>query len=69
MEAVWGAVKLMFFIYGLAAVLSLIVAWILKILFAAVQAQKARAVARNAAMVAPAAEDAEGDKTATQGSA
>ena len=43
MEAVWSAVKLMFFVYGLAAVLSLIVAWILKLLFAAVQAQKARA--------------------------
>ncbi|MBT3550960.1 MAG: hypothetical protein HOO19_07725 [Rhodospirillaceae bacterium] len=60
MEAVWGAVKLMFFIYGLAAVLSLIVAWILKLLFAAVQAQKARAAA---------AEGTEDDKTASEGSA
>ncbi len=63
MEAVWGAVILMFFIYGLAAVLSLIVAWILKLLFSAVQAQKARATA------ADGAENAEGNKTASEGSA
>ncbi len=60
MEAVWGAFKLMFFIYGLAAVLSLIVAWILKMLFAAVQAQKARATA---------ADGGERDKAASEGSA
>jgi hypothetical protein len=41
-------------------VLSLIVAWILKLLFAAVQAQKARAAA---------AEGTEDDKTASEGSA
>lgn len=60
MEAVWGSVKLMFFIYGLAAVLSLIVAWILKLLFAVVQAQKARAAAADAT---------KDDKTASEGSA
>lgn len=42
MESFPDAVKLMFFVYALAAGLSLAIAWIIKIIFAAVQYQKAR---------------------------
>ena len=37
METVSDAVKFMFFVYGLAAVLSLVIAWIIKMIFVAVQ--------------------------------
>ena len=69
METELGSVKLMFFVYGLAAVLSLIIAWIIKIIFAAVQYQKSRAEARNGG--APETDsEAAGDETpATEGSA
>ena len=48
-ETFWESVKLMLFIYALAAAVSLIVAWIIKLIFAGVQMQKARAEARAAA--------------------
>ena len=37
----------MLFIYGLAAVVSLAVAWMIKLIFTAIQMQKARAEARS----------------------
>ena len=49
MEYFWGSVKLMLFVYALAAVVSLTVAWGIKMIFAGVQMQKARATARAAA--------------------
>ena len=42
MESFADSVKLMFFVYALAAGLSLVIAWIIKIIFAAVKYQKAR---------------------------
>ena len=69
METVSDAVKFMFFVYGLAAVLSLIIAWIIKMIFAAVQFQKARAEARNCGAPETDSEAASGDKPATEGSA
>ena len=44
-ETFWDSVKLMLFIYALAAVVSLIVAWIIKLVFSGIQMQKARAEA------------------------
>ena len=44
-ETFWDSVKLMLFIYALAAVVSLIVAWIIKVVFSGIQMQKARAEA------------------------
>jgi hypothetical protein len=63
METVLGSIKLAFFVYGLAAVLSLVIAWIIKMIFVAVQAQKARAEAKKGA-------DSDGGETpAPEGSA
>ena len=42
MESFPDAVKLMFFVYVLAAGLSLVIAWIIKTIFVVVQYQKAR---------------------------
>ena len=47
MEYFWGSVKLMFFVYALAAVVSLAMAWLMKLIFAVIQKQKKRADARN----------------------
>ena len=69
METELGSVKLMFFVYGLAAVLSLIIAWIIKMIFAAVQFQKARAEARIGGAPETDSEAASDDKPATEGSA
>ncbi len=69
METVMDSVKFMFFVYGLAAVLSLIIAWIIKMIFAAVQFQKARAEARNGGAPETDSESASDDKPATEGSA
>ena len=41
MEDVWGAVKLMLFVYGLGAVVSFLVAWVMKLIFAAVRMRSA----------------------------
>jgi len=45
-ETFWDSVELMLFVYALAAAVSLTVAWILKLIFAGVQRQKAGAEAR-----------------------
>lgn len=50
MESFWGSVKLMLFVYALAAAVSLTVAWSIKMIFAGVKMQKARATARAAAL-------------------
>jgi len=49
MEYFWGSVKLMFFIYALAAVISLIMAWIIRFIFVGIRMQKNHADARNGA--------------------
>ena len=49
-ETVLESIKLMFFIYGLAAVVSLAVAGVIKLIFAGVQMRKARADARSKAV-------------------
>ncbi len=46
MESFWGSVELMIFVYALAAVVSFFIAWIIKLIFAAIKMQKARAEAR-----------------------
>ena len=49
METVGGSIKLMLFIYVSAAVISLATAWIIKLIFFAIQIQKKRAAAQQAA--------------------
>ncbi len=49
MESVLGSVKLMLFIYALAAVISLATAWMIKYIFVVIQMQKKRADARKGA--------------------
>ena len=56
MESFWGSVKLMLFVYALAAAVSLTVAWSIKMIFAGVKMQKARAAARAAALAEPSRE-------------
>ena len=46
MQSVGGAVQIMVFVYALAAVISLVMAWIIKLIFAGIQMQKARAERR-----------------------
>ena len=46
MESFWGSVELMIFIYALAAVVSFFIAWIIKLIFAGIKMQKARAATR-----------------------
>ena len=46
MESFWGSVVLMIFIYALAAIVSYLVACILKLLYTAIEKNKARAEAR-----------------------
>ena len=46
MENFWDSVEIMVFVYALAAVVSYTVAWILKLLYAAIEKNKARAEAR-----------------------
>ena len=46
MESFWGSVVLMVFIYALAAIISYLVACILKLLYTAIEKNKARAEAR-----------------------
>lgn len=43
----------MFFVYALAAVISFAMAWMIKLIFAAIQKQNARAERRKAAAAAP----------------
>jgi len=49
MESFWGSVKLMLFIYALAAAISLITAWVIKYIFVVIRMQKSHADARNSA--------------------
>ena len=53
MESFWDSVEIMVFVYALAAVVSYMVAWILKLLYAAIEKNKARAEARAQAATAP----------------
>ena len=53
MESFWDSVEIMVFVYALAAVVSYMVAWILKLLYAAIEKNKARAEARAQAANAP----------------
>ena len=43
MESFWGSIELMVFIYALAAIVSYLVAWVLKLLYTAIEKNKARA--------------------------
>ena len=43
MENFWGSIELMVFIYALAAIVSYLVAWILKLLYTTIKKNKARA--------------------------
>jgi hypothetical protein len=43
MESFWGSVKLMLFVYALAAAISLITAWMIKYIFVVIRMQKKRA--------------------------
>ena len=45
MESFWGSIELMVFIYALAAIVSYLVAWILKLLYITIEKNKARAEA------------------------
>jgi hypothetical protein len=45
MENVWDATKLMLIVYGMAAVVSFLVAWIIKLTFVAIRMQGGRAKA------------------------
>jgi hypothetical protein len=45
MENVWDATKLMFIIYGMAAAVSFLVAWVIKLTFAAIRMYGARSPA------------------------
>ena len=45
MENVWDATKLMFIIYGMAAVVSFLVAWVIKLTFAAIRMHGGRSEA------------------------
>ncbi len=42
METLSESIKLMFFVYALAAVISLIIAWVLKLAYAGIKMRKAR---------------------------
>ncbi len=57
MESFWGSVELMVLIYALAAVVSYLVAWVLKLLYTVIEKNKARAEAR--AQAASAADGAD----------
>lgn len=54
MESFEGAVKLMLFIYALAAAISLITAWVIKHIFTLIRMQRNRAEARKSAKAADA---------------
>jgi hypothetical protein len=52
MEYFWGSVKLMLVVYALGAVISFLVAWIIRLIFSGIKLQKARADRRNDAPAA-----------------
>jgi hypothetical protein len=47
METVGGAVQIMFFVYAVAAVIALVTAWIIKLIFVAIQFRKNGAAAKH----------------------
>ena len=53
MENVWDATKLMLIVYGMATVVSFLVAWIIKLTFAAIRMQGARGKAPAETRVGP----------------
>jgi hypothetical protein len=61
MENVWDATKLMFIIYGMAAIVSFLVAWVIKLTFAVIRMHGARgAAALESPAPAPAAKPGPG---------
>ena len=46
MEYFWGSVKLMLIVYGLAAFIAMLVAWIIKLIFAGIRRQRVSAAAK-----------------------
>lgn len=50
----------MFFVYALAAVISFAMAWMIKLIFAGIQMQNARAERRKSSAEAPAAPESKG---------
>ncbi len=52
MEYFWGSVKLMLIVYGLAAFIAMLVAWIIKLIFAGIRRQRVSAAAKNDASAA-----------------
>jgi hypothetical protein len=60
MESVGGSIKLMLFVYALAAAISLITAWMIKYIFVVIRMQKSRAEA---------SKNAKGGASPTQGDA
>jgi len=50
MEYFWGSVKLMLIVWGLAAFISFVVAWIMKLTFAAIRMKAGAKHARAAAV-------------------
>lgn len=52
MEYFLDSVKIMFFVYALAAIISLAMAWMIKLIFAGVQKHNARAERRKAVSAA-----------------
>jgi len=42
MENVWDATKLMFMVYGIAAVVSFLVAWVIKLTFVVIRMRRPR---------------------------
>jgi hypothetical protein len=51
MENVWNATKLMLIVYGMAALVSFLVAWIIKLTFVAIRMRGGRGKAPSAAQV------------------
>ena len=55
MEYFWGSVKLMLIVYGLAAFIAMLVAWVITLIFAGIRRQRVSAAAKTAADAKPAA--------------
>ncbi len=64
MENFWESVNLMLFVYALAAIVSLAVAWIIKLLFGVIRMKEKRAAAN---APAPDESSTDGDKTVAEG--
>jgi len=64
MENFWESVNLMIFVYALAAVISLAVAWIIKLLFGVIRLKEKRAAANSPA---PDEASTEAEKSVAEG--